>query len=128
VEIPEADHVLGAKWEGFPKETVETLKKCLDRQVSIVIKGQSKSLRLTPGTTLLEGLQGVQVIAPFMIKPVLLNSKLLLASSDLSRIKLIRTDPAASQKRELIVDCSHNDLPPSVWLRDGDVVEVPDKP
>ena len=63
-----------------------------------------------------------------MIKPALNESKLLLASSDLARIKLIRTDPTTGQKRELIVDCSNNAPAPSVWLRDGDVIEVPDKP
>ena len=59
---------------------------------------------------------------------LLLNSKLLLASSDLSRIKLIRADPASGQKHELIVDCSNSAPAPSVWLRDGDIIEVPDKP
>jgi hypothetical protein len=63
-----------------------------------------------------------------MIKPALTESKLLLASSDLAHIKLIRTDPATGQKRELIVDCRNNAPAPSVWLRDGDVIEVPDKP
>jgi hypothetical protein len=56
------------------------------------------------------------------------ESKLLLASSDLSHIKLILTNPKPSQKRELIVDCSYDKPPRSVWLRDGDIIEVPDKP
>jgi hypothetical protein len=70
----------------------------------------------------------VRQFAPFMIKPALAESKLLLASSHLAHIKLIRTDPATGQKRELIVDCSNSAPAPSVWLRDGDVIEVPDKP
>jgi hypothetical protein len=32
---------------------------------------------------------------------------------------------AADQRREWIVD---RDMTPGFWLRDGDVIEVPDKP
>jgi hypothetical protein len=74
------------------------------------------------------GVARVRVNAPFMIKPALNESQLLLASSDLARIKLIRGDPTTGQKRELIVDCSPGAPAPTVWLRDGDVIEVPDKP
>jgi ankyrin repeat protein len=146
VEIPEADHVLNATWEGLSEEILASLKKCLTRRISIVIKGQSTIATLAPDLKIVEhfpdqfgrsvdfhGKTTLEVFdllsyAPFMIRPVLLNSKLLLASSDLSRIKLIRADPASGQKRELIVDCSNSAPAPSVWLRDGDIIEVPDKP
>jgi ankyrin repeat protein len=146
VEIPEADHVLNATWEGLSDETLTTLKKCLARKISIVVKGQSTHLTLGPdlktaehfpqefgrpvdthGKTTLAAFDLLSY-APFMIKPVLLNSRLLLASSDLSRIKLIRTDPGTGKKRELVVDCSYGKPAPSVWLRDGDIIEVSDKP
>jgi FOG: Ankyrin repeat len=139
VEIPEADHVLNARWIGLDKATLETLKKCLTRHITILVKGQSNSITLGPDVT--SKIRGnpvnptqpfeiavVKQFAPFMIKPALNESKLLLASSDLSHIKLIRTDPKSGQKRELIVDCSYDKPAPSVWLRDGDIIEVPDKP
>jgi ankyrin repeat protein len=138
VNIPEIDHEIGLVWQGLYKPTLETLKKCLTRQVSVIVKGQTNNVslgleinyttnNLNPPGFPREEIQ-VKRFAPFMIKPALMESKLLLVSSDLSRIKLIRADPASGQKRELIVDCSNSAAPPSVWLRDGDVIEVPDKP
>jgi ankyrin repeat protein len=140
VEIPEADHVLNANWEGLSKPILATLKKCLTRQISIIVKGQTNNITLAPdystnynagvfdtgGRSV--GVARVRANAPFMIKPALGESQLLLASSDLTRIKLIRADPTTGQKRELIVDCSPGAPAPSVWLRDGDVIEVPDRP
>jgi ankyrin repeat protein len=140
VEIPEADHVLNSKWQGLTKPTLETLQKCLTRQITVVVKGESKSVSLSPdlaltnsmrvliGQPIEEARPHVRQFAPFMIRPALNDSNLLLASSDLSHIKLIRTDPATGQKRELMVDCSSSAPAPSVWLRDGDLIEVPDKP
>ncbi len=90
--------------------------------------------------------------------------KLLLSSSDLSRVKVSRRDPKTGKKREWILDCNpqspsyglpgvgaiggNNPRPvsppplpgvglfggnnpprePGLWLRDGDVIEVPEKP
>jgi len=65
---------------------------------------------------------------PLMLRPALENSKLLLASSDLSRIKVKRRDPATGKLREWTFDCSNPQSPPDFWLRDGDAIEVPDKP
>lgn len=141
VEIPEADHILHAGWDGLSMSTLATLKKCLSRQITIVIKGQTNNITLAPdyttnfnagvfdsdGRSVAVSPQ-VRIDAPFMIRPALNESHLLLASSDLSRIKLIRTDPVSGQRRELIVDCRGIAPGPSVWLRDGDVIEVPDKP
>ncbi len=64
---------------------------------------------------------------PFWLKPVLLQSKLVLVSSDLSRVKVTRRDPATGQKREWVVDCSEASPAPDFWLRDGDKIEVPEK-
>jgi hypothetical protein len=132
VEIREADHVLNAKWEGLGTNILVTLKKCLTRNVSIIIKGQSNSISLGPDLrSHIHGLVGFSEVfqfAPIMIKPALIESKLLLASSDLSRIKLTRADPTTGEKRELIVDCAPGAPAPSAWLRDGDIIEVPDKP
>ncbi len=66
--------------------------------------------------------------AAFWIKPVLRNSNLLLASSDLSRVKVTRHDPVSAKAREWLLDCSDTKPTPAFWLRDGDVIEVPEKP
>ena len=63
---------------------------------------------------------------PFMLWPVLDESKTLLASSDLSRVKIKRKD-ATGKIYEWTVDCSDAKSPPNFWLRDGDVIEVPEK-
>jgi N-acetylneuraminic acid mutarotase len=65
---------------------------------------------------------------PFWLRPVLLQSKLVLVSSDLARVKVTRHDPATGQKREWVVDCSKGgDSAPNLWLQDGDRIEVPEK-
>ncbi len=61
-----------------------------------------------------------------MIGPVLFNSKLLLASSDLSGIKVTRRDPVTGEKREWVVDCSSEKPAADLWLRDGGVIKVPE--
>jgi ankyrin repeat protein len=129
LEIPEADHPLNANWQGLAEETTNTISKCLTRQVEVVVKGQSTKLSLVPGDALEEHSGRTFVrYATFMVKPVLDHTKLLLASSDLSRVKVKRQNPAAGKPREWIVDCSQYGNEPDLWLRDGDVIEVPDKP
>ncbi len=133
VEIPVADHVLNEAWKGFARPTLESLQKCLSRQVDIVVKSKATRVPLAP-TIFFDSPEGGRLVnpkftlsTPFWIKPVLLNSKLLLASSDLSRIKVTRLDPATGQKREYTLDCSEAKPAPDFWLRDGDTIEVPDK-
>jgi hypothetical protein len=51
----------------------------------------------------------------------------LTSGSDLARVKVTRRDSKTGKTNEWILDCSHNDTP-DLWLRDGDVIEVPEKP
>ena len=67
------------------------------------------------------------VVPQFSLLPVLVQSGLLRASSDLTRVKVSRRDSATGQQYELILDCSKPQTPPDFWLRDGDVIEVPEK-
>jgi serine/threonine-protein phosphatase 6 regulatory ankyrin repeat subunit B len=145
VEVPEADHPLNEQWKGFSKEELANLKKCLTRKVEIVVKGQATTVTLAPNITGLEGGQEggtvlntghgvvqfeptIHTLTPFWLRPVLLQSKLVLISSDLSRVKVTRRDPATGQKREWVVDCSKGgDSAPNLWLQDGDRIEVPEK-
>jgi ankyrin repeat protein/N-acetylneuraminic acid mutarotase len=147
VEIPEADHPLNEKWKGWSSAELGNLKKCLTRKVEIVVKGETTTVTLAPKITGLEGGQeGASPISPssfpgrvtfepliyaqtpFWIRPVLLQSKLVLISSDLARVKVIRRDAATGKTREWVVDCSKGgESTPDLWLQDGDRIEVPEK-
>jgi hypothetical protein len=131
VEIPEADHPLNEQWSGFSRTELANLKKCLARHVEIVINGQATNTTLAPKISDLEATPPNEpmIVAhtPFWLKPVLLQSKFVLASSDLSRVKVTRRDPAGGQERHWVVDCSDASPAPDLWLRDGDKIEVPEK-
>jgi ankyrin repeat protein/N-acetylneuraminic acid mutarotase len=140
VDIPEADHPLNEKWPGFSRTELANLKKCLTRRVEIVINGQATNITLAPQISYLEedtlggGFGGrrwrepiIVAHAPFWLKPVLLQSKLVLTSSDLRHVKVTRHDAASGQEHEWVVDCSQANLSPDFWLRDGDKIEVPEK-
>jgi len=134
VEIPEADHPINAIWQGLPEEILATLKRCVERQVQLTVKGQTTNLLLSLQTTQPPG-PVHDVNAPkarppsFALLPVLQSSGLLRASSDLSRVKVKRRDAATGQVYELVFDCSAASGPgPDFWLRNGDAIEVPEKP
>ncbi len=134
VEIREADHPLGKAWPGFPAVEFGALEKCLPRQVQLVINDHATNITLAPSTAFLRTAgpfpsphQAPVNNAAFWIKPVIQNSGLLLASSDLSRVKVTRRDPATGQERHWIVDCAEASPAPDLWLRDGDKIEVPEK-
>lgn len=144
VEIPEKDHVLNERWPGLSTNELFTLKNCLTRHLQISVKGQITNIVITPQIKELvpgsreyplssygakmEPAVSLLKFEPFMLWPVLKDSKLLLASSDLSHIKVKRRDITTGKMHEWMVDCSNPQAPPNLWLRDGDVIEVPEKP
>jgi cytohesin len=146
VEIPEADHVLGEPWMGLSTNALFTLKDCLRRHLQITVNGQTTNIVVAPQVEeILPGSSGYRMFGParplafqgwppeitllknepFMLWPVLDNTKLLLASSDLSRVTVKRRE--GGKTHEWTVDCSNPHSPPNFWLRDGDVIEVPEK-
>ena len=143
VEIPEKDHVLNERWPGLSTNELFTLKNCLTRHLQISVKGQITNIVITPQVRELvpgsreyplssygakmEPAVSLLKFEPFMLWPVLKDSKLLLASSDLSHIKVKRRDTTTGKMHEWMVDCSNPQAPPNLWLRDGDVIEVPEK-
>jgi uncharacterized protein len=143
VEIPEADHVINESWHGLSTNELFTLKNCLTRHLQITVNGQTTNLTIAPQVwELVPGSRdyplsslgakmppavGLLKFEPFMLWPVLRDSKLLLASSDLSRITVKRRDATTAKTHEWTVDCSNPNSPPNFWLRDGDVIEVPAK-
>jgi ankyrin repeat protein len=132
VEIAEADHPLNVRWPGFSAKEYANLKKCLSREIEVIVKGKSTKVTLAPEIRFEENstpvrLSLITTLTPFWIKPALHKTGLLLASSDLAHIRVKRVDPKTGAKREWLLDCSDSASAPDFWLRDGDVIEVPDK-
>jgi hypothetical protein len=151
VDIPEADHPLNESWPGFSMTELANLKKCLTRQVGIVISGQATNITLAPQISnvgeekeavpaaaganqeilarMLARRQEPSIVVhtTFWLKPVLLQSKLVLTSSDLRHVKVTRRDTTSGQEHVWVVDCSQASPSPDLWLHDGDKVEVPER-
>ena len=96
------------------------------REVEVIIKGKATKIILAPKIEYKENVESFSPFASFWLKPVLMDSHLLLTSSDLSRVKVSRRDPKTGQKLEWVIDCSGSKAP-DLWLRAGDVIEVPEK-
>ena len=146
VEIPEADHPLSVSWTGLPATILGELKKCLERTVEINVKGKTTKVNLYPSNktypSVLEAIistnNGVTTEArkkvdSFWLEPVLRTANVLLASSDLTRVKIKRTDPATKKVSGIIFNCTRPEgnisgqAAPDFWLQDGDVIEVPER-
>lgn len=152
VEIPEGDHKLAEIWRGLPDAISATLKKSCARRVTLVVKDSRYDLQLAqspiqmtrnvsvasselPPALAPERSGKIATIATvqtflsaFNLSEVAFGSKALLSSSDTKRIKVIRKSLNSPEKMELIYDIgavrnSTDDL----WLRDGDVIEVPER-
>jgi protein involved in polysaccharide export with SLBB domain len=55
------------------------------------------------------------------------RSGLLRTSSDLTRVRIHRLDPVTGQTSEWLVDCTQPLGEAPLWLRHGDVIEVPER-
>ncbi len=129
IDIPELDHPINEGWNGIADVPLSNLLHCVSRAVTISVKGSNSVMRLAP-SFYRSGFSANPASrrfsrGSFMLKSVLVESRLLRASSDVTRVKVTRK--LEGKTREWILDCSAgND--PDLWLRDGDVIEVPDKP
>ena len=130
VEVPETDHPVNEAWPGFSVPALRTFQRCLTRKVQVLAKGEAREVSLGPT---------IEFLAPGSVMSILSNqavslgqalneSKQVRASSDLSRVKIRRQRPAPGAPAEWTVDCSSPDVANTLWLCDGDVIEVPDKP
>ena len=127
VEIPEDNHLLNEMWSGLNEPELDLLSKCLARKVVIKVQDASKEVELPMGIKRALGV-GQQVeleTKSFWLRTVLLNSRLLLASSDLSGVKVHRV--VGDNALDFAVDCSDEKAPPAFWVRDGDYIEVPER-
>jgi ankyrin repeat protein len=163
VEVPEQDHNVNQRWLGLDDMVADTLKKCLRREVEIVVKGKTTKLTLVPAvlSQTIHGNQLTNQLDSFWLKRVVQHADVVLASSDTTRVRVKRMDPKTKQIKELLFNLgqsyqyaspsssgfeSHTirlsgyvqqiALDPSepsvaqtdLWLRDGDVIEIPEKP
>lgn len=123
VELPERDHPVGAAFEGAPAGMGKLWQTCLARTVTITIKGEAKPLKLAvgAGTTV-----SPPAINPFSLLGALRQPGLLRTSSDLRQVRVER--PIAPQPLRWRLDCSDSGAAATFWLRDGDMIFVPDLP
>jgi hypothetical protein len=147
VEIPESDHKLNETWGSLPEPVADTLMKCLERKIDIVVAGTSNNFILRPtipfqppgisGRAPGIGPPGVPVSAraqptgplrSFWLGQLVPDAYVLLTSSDLSQVKVKRHDPASGRTIAMIFDLRPgNGATEDLWLRDGDVIEIPEK-
>jgi len=132
IEIPELDHPLYVAWTGFSAEQLAVLTDCEKRSIQITVKGQTKIIVLggmpasPDASNGIHALNEESLVPQFSLVPVLYQSGLIRASSDLTRVKVRRAD-ARGGGREWTIDCTKAGAS-DLWLRDGDQIEVPEKP
>jgi len=137
VEIRERDHALGESNGGLTDNQTSALAEYLKGAVQLVAHGQKVNISIRR--------YGDRAT----LKAVLSSPEgqiLLRVSSDLSRVKVTRAHPKEGEKREWIVDFNQTRArngnqfaplafstrsevapPDALWLRDGDVISVPEK-
>jgi len=151
VEIPEREHTLAEPASYLQRSQYETILNYFRShagEVKLVVDG---------GQTIQMPLADFEP-TDLQIEGVLRNNKaqaVLTSDSDLSRVKVTRRDPKTGKIKEWVLDCSGRQSPgngvslrynytvagtlpifngnttqasSSLWLRDGDVIEVPEKP
>lgn len=146
VEIPMLIHPITMSWTGLARPHAETLNQCLTRSVRVAVSGTNVTVKLRPFV----GDTSVQFNIPptfsFATLAVVVQhdneiKSLLRTSSDLKRVSVTRTNPGKRQPVLMRFDLTNVALPdmryPStvsltpwqhdLWLRDGDVIEIPEK-
>ena len=135
IEIREKEHPLNAIWPGLDGTMATNVSRCISRVVTLVIKGRTNQIDLAArvhhsGTVsdtdrLMHGYRVSQ--AHCGLNGVLQKSGLLLTTSDLSRVRVTRRDSQSGKLQEWILDETKFDWTTDFWMRDGDVIEVPEK-
>ncbi len=119
VEIPVRDHALSESPSALSLPETVGFLDCLRRKVQLTVRGQSREIELRPNA--------VESLLRMALGKSEAKSQLL-SSSDLTRVKVTRQDPATGQPREFLVDTTKTFTESDeLWLRDGDIIEVPEK-
>jgi len=122
VEIPEREHGLTEAIVGPTRDQSQSLRTCLARTVTVKVKAGSVEL---PGASVGVG----NCLRELLKQPQV--QKLLTSASDLTHVKVTRSE-AGGKKREIVENVQvfwdgKAQTWEDVWLRNGDVIEVPDK-
>jgi ankyrin repeat protein len=118
VEIPELEHTLADVPRYLPANQDDEMRKFFRSHA-----GEAKLI--------VEGGSTVQLpIQPMFcqIGSILQNrgaQTALTSNSDLSRVKIIRRNADTGKADELVLNCSRMNRAPDLWVRNGDVIEVP---
>jgi hypothetical protein len=167
------DHKLGESATYFPTNANYLIERCLKRAVRIVVKGSTNTIELVQGGLAPRATAAYFQVAPaftanfafngeepadepplktmftFRLKEVVMTSRLLRASSDLTRVRVTRPASARTEAAQWTIDLTKfatqrewpdspgQPTPPDargklswrydLWLRDGDVIEIPEK-
>jgi len=139
IEIPMADHRVTAKWELMDPPR-STLIGCNTRTVQLVAGGTNASITLGMEMGDPRGKRGDQFRLGVLLRRDDRFRRLLRTSSDLSRVVVSREDSKTGELGRHVIDALRVRLPESndpnpnlvpwtqgLWLKDGDVIEVPEK-
>ncbi len=118
VEIPETKHLMSAVWQGLTPAEKAAMAKCLRRTVQVIVQGKTNQLTLT---SVLDPEKSK--LNSFYLHDVLWGSGVLLSTSDLTQVKVTRAARDGRPGGVRTLDGTRTKL----WLRDGDVIEVPEK-
>ena len=143
IEIPETDHKINETWLGLDDAVGDALAKCLRRQIEIVVKGQATRFTLLPRVPIYEKRPNYshmtfhfpspassatdKQVRYFSLSDVVHDANVILASSDLTQVKVRRTDTATGKKTEMTFNLEKTDPETDLLLKDGDVIEIPEK-
>ncbi len=131
ISIPEEDRLRTATWSGPTAKVREFLARCMARHVQLVIKETTNSVKLIP--RLIEespaSTKPDVIVFSFWLNEVVYGSMLLRVSSDATKVHVTRTDPATRKQQKWTFDLTRmgQGTDYNLWLRDGDVINVPDK-
>jgi ankyrin repeat protein len=119
VEIPQRDHSLGDSPWRLTDNQISSMTDYLHGTAHLVTRDQKADLPLDP-------YGNASCIEPVLGQPE--ARRLLLTSSDLSHVKVTRHDSKSGKESEWIVDCTTSQpADAQIRLRDGDVIDVPEK-
>jgi ankyrin repeat protein len=139
IEIPMADHRVTANWKLMDPPR-STLIGCNTRTVQLVAGGTNASITLGMAMGVPRGKRGDQFRLGVLLRRDDRFRRLLRTSSDLSRVVVNRKDSKTGELGRHVIDGLRVSLPEGndptpnlvpwtqdLWLRDGDVIEVPEK-
>jgi ankyrin repeat protein len=144
VEIPMKAHLLDANWDTLPMQQVGTLRRCLQRTVRVAVAGTNVTVQLSPWVRDQRYRFSTPPTFSFASLAVVIQRQpeiknLLRTTTDLARVTVERIEENKRPGRMRFdittvalpdVAAVNTTLTPwmhDLWLRDGDVIEIPEK-